>query len=116
VSTETTQTPSTRTFWKSDYRKAAKLVKGMRHLRCQASTPKPDLQMGRVDSLAAAISQYFEADAPEGAFSAEKFLAGTQLPQAQSCEDTEDDPDEDEGDAGHDEDTGNTLPDSPPAE
>jgi hypothetical protein len=79
---ESTTETSPRTFWKSDYAKAARLIKGMRHVRCQPSTPKPDLQMSRVDSLAAAVAAYFEADAPEGGFSTEKFLAGTKLPQA----------------------------------
>jgi hypothetical protein len=91
--TQTTQaeTTSTRTFHRSDYRNAARLVQSMRHVKGDRYTLKPAQQNFTVDDLAAKIAAVFLADAPQ-AFDAAKFLAGTQLPQ----------------------DPGSTLPDSPP--
>ncbi len=77
---ETTETPTPRTFYRTDYAKNARLIKNMRHVRCQPSTPKDEARMAKVDYLADLVAQQFMLDAPEGAFSAEKFMAGTQLP------------------------------------
>lgn len=77
MSTET-QTP--RTFYRSDYRRAAKMVQAMRHVQGDRYTAKPQAQQVRVDELASMLSAVFEEDAPEGKFSPDKFMAGTQLP------------------------------------
>ncbi len=91
--TQTIQTAeTTRAFYRSDYAKAARLVRNMRHVKCQPGTAKDEASQGKANHLAIVIAEVFAEDAPEGKFSAEKFLAGTQLP------------------------AGNVLMDSPPAD
>jgi hypothetical protein len=83
VSTETTDTQtSTRTFYRADYKRMARVIQRMRHVKGDRCTAKPQDAQNKITYLAMTMSQYFDQDAPEGAFDAGKFMAGTQLPQA----------------------------------
>ena len=85
--TQETTTSQTRTFHGSDYRRAAQLLQGFRHVKGNRYQAKDETSQAKVDALAALFASAFQADAnecPEGGapFSAEYFLAGTQVPQA----------------------------------
>jgi hypothetical protein len=76
----TAEVTSTRTFYRSDYRNAAKLVQSMRHAKGNRYQPKPQADQDKIDFLAVALRDSFALDAPEGAFNEVRFMAGTQLP------------------------------------
>lgn len=78
---ETTESApeATRTFWRGDYRRTAQLLKSFRHVQYHTYTAKPASSQAIIDVMAAQMADLFAADAPEGSFDAEKFLAGTQL-------------------------------------
>jgi hypothetical protein len=93
-----TQTPETteyqRVFWPSDYRKAARLVRNMRHVRCEPWTPKDAASQAKADQMATAMAEVFAADCQ--GFSPAVFIDGSRLPEDETG-------------------TGNVLLDSPPA-
>jgi hypothetical protein len=97
VTTETTGTQdNARAFYRRDYRKMARLIQSMRHVKGDPYTAKPD-QSG-IDNIAVYAAGIFGIDADEHpggpSFSAEKFLAGTQLPVKPDYSDS---PDDEEG-------------------
>ena len=116
--TATGTTAHDRTFWRSDYARFARAIRRTRHVMGDEHTAKSAGHQARCDELAGAVAALFQADAP-GAFSGEKFRAGTllagALPGYQDGEDdaaerrnsyldVEDEADEDEQDgAGDDE-------------
>jgi len=105
-----------RTFWCSDYARFARAIRRTRHVMGDEHTAKSAEHQARCDELADAVAALFQADAP-GAFSGEKFRAGTllagALPGYQDGEDDaaelrnsylddEDEADEDEKDSAED--------------
>lgn len=99
-----TETPATgtsyqRTFYPSDYRKAASLVRNFRHLRCQPGSPKPPASQDKADQMAAAMAAVFASDADAPGFSVARFVEGSRLPEPASYPQASDDTDE----AGDDE-------------
>jgi hypothetical protein len=93
VSTETTETVTTRTFYRSDYARFASALRRARHVQGDRYTAKSQASQHKVIDLAVAVADLFEADAPDY-FDTAKFMASTQLPQAESHEASE--PGEDE--------------------
>ena len=107
-----------RTFRRSDYARFARAIRRTRHVMGDEHTAKSAGHQARCDELAGAVAALFQADAP-GAFSGEKFRAGTLLAGAlpgyrdgqddaaerrNSCLEDEDEAGEDEQDgAGDDE-------------
>ena len=67
-----------RTFWRSDYARFARAIRRTRHVMGDEHTAKSAGHQARCDELAGAVAALFQADAP-GAFSGEKFSAGTLL-------------------------------------
>ena len=116
--TTTGTTAPGRTFWRSDYARFARAIRRTRHVMGDEHTAKSAGHQARCDELTRAVAALFQADAP-GAFSGEKFRAGTllagALPGSQDGEDdaaelrnsyldVEDEADENEQDsAGDDE-------------
>jgi hypothetical protein len=79
-----TQT-ATRTFHASDYRKTARLIQSMRHVKGNRYQPKPQADQDKIDGIVLMWAAIFEEDAasaPGAPFSKDYFVAGTQLPQA----------------------------------
>ncbi len=108
--TATGTTAHDRTFWRSDYARFARAIRRTRHVMGDGHTAKSAGHQARCDELAGAVAALFQADAP-GAFSGEKFRAGTLLAGAlPGYQDGEDDAAElrnsyleDEDEAGGDE-------------
>ena len=88
--TATGTTANDRTFWPSDYARFARAIRRTRHVMGDEHTAKSAGHQARCDELAGAVAALFQADAP-GAFSGEKFRAGTllagALPGSQDGED-----------------------------
>jgi len=88
--TATGTTAHERTFWRSDYARFARAIRRTRHVMGDEHTAKSAGHQARCDELAGAVAALFQADAP-GAFSGEKFRAGTllagALPGSQDGED-----------------------------
>ena len=76
--TATGTTAHERTFWRSDYARFARAIRRTRHVMGDEHTAKSAGHQARCDELAGAVAALFQADAP-GAFSGEKFRAGTLL-------------------------------------
>jgi len=88
--TATGTTAHDRTFWRSDYARFARAIRRTRHVMGDEHTAKSAGHQARCDELAGAVAALFQADAP-GAFSGEKFRAGTLLAGAPGSQDGEDD-------------------------
>ena len=80
-----TQTPaqqqtqaSPRTFYRSDYGRAARMIQAARHIPGDPYTAKPEAQLDSVSALAFTLVQTFEADSDR--FDAGEFMDATQLP------------------------------------
>lgn len=75
----------TRTFYRSDYRHMARILRDMRHVRGDRYTGKSQDAQDKVAALALTIGQAFEEDAAGSCqgcgFDFGKFMAGTQLPE-----------------------------------
>jgi hypothetical protein len=69
---------STRTFYRSDYGRAARLIQAARHVPGDVYTAKPEAQQDTVAALAMTFVQVFEADSP--LFDEAEFMTATQLP------------------------------------
>ena len=76
--TATGTTAHDRTFWPSDYARFARAIRRTRHVMGDEHTAKSAGHQARCDELVGAVAALFQADAP-GAFSGEKFRAGTLL-------------------------------------
>ena len=84
--TETiTQAPGTgvegepRTFYPSDWARAAAMLRRARHVKWDPSTPKPEACQDTVTALAGLMAAMFEGDAPAGAFDLDRFVESTML-------------------------------------
>jgi hypothetical protein len=89
MSTETTsQDTATRAFYRNDYRRAARMLQSMRHVRGDVYTAKDEVSLAKVDTLVHKTAVEFASDSTE--FDPELFFAGTQLPAKPVYTETED--------------------------
>ena len=75
---EDSEQPSPRTFYRSDYGRAARLIQAARHVPGDPYTAKPEAQLDSVSALACTLVQVFQADWDR--FDAEEFIRATWLP------------------------------------
>jgi hypothetical protein len=83
---------SPRTFYRSDYGRAARLIQAARHVPGDVYTAKPEAQQDTVGALAVTFVQVFQADSDR--FDAERFIRATWLPAKPEFQGAADDVDD----------------------